>query len=140
MISQAIATRTRAVIAIKMTMEPNKTTDSFRKLENLILGSFVVLYTMEIDATNGRSHSMDCGVTPIFSGVVKVAIMNAVIVDILFSSIPRLAQMCPVNRVNNAQEIEKTGDARINLTDFVRSAVNRIVTRSGYTSDDSHYR
>ena len=74
-ISHAKATRTRAVMAMKMTMEPNKTTDSFRKLTNLIFGSLVVLYTTEIDATSGSSHSMDSGVTLICSGVVKVAII-----------------------------------------------------------------
>ena len=74
-ISHAKATRTRAVIAMKTTMEPNKMTDSFRKLANLIFGSFVVLYTTDIAATNGSSQSIECGVTPIFSGVVKVAII-----------------------------------------------------------------
>ena len=86
---------------MKITMEPNKTTDSFTKWENLILGSFVVLYTMEIDATSGSSHNMDWGVILIFSGVVKVAIMKAAIVDILFSSGPDPAQMGPVDGVDN---------------------------------------
>src|SRR4030043_131048 len=109
---------------MKTTMEPNKTTDSFRKLANLILGSFVVLYTTEIAATKGSSHSMDSGVTLIFSGVVKVAITKAAIIDILFSSGPGFAQMGPVNGVYNTQKIEQPGDARVNLSDFVRPAEN----------------
>jgi len=87
--SHAKAIRTRAVIAMKMTIEPNKTTDSLSKWKNLIFGSFVVLYTTDIAATNGSNHSMEFGVTPIFSGVVKVANTKAAIVDILFGSVPR---------------------------------------------------
>ncbi len=99
--SHAKATRTRAVIAMKITMEPNKTTDSLRKWANLIFGSFVVLYTMDIAATNGSSQSMEFGVTPIFSGVVKVAIIKAAIIDILFSSGPGSAKVSPINGVYN---------------------------------------
>jgi hypothetical protein len=139
-ISHAIATSTRAVIAMKMTMEPNKTTDSFRKLVNFIFGSFVVLYTTEIAATNGSNHNRECGVTPIFSGVVKVAITKAAIVDILFSSGPGSSQMGPVNGVYNTQKIEQPGDARVNLSDFVRPAENGIISRRGYTPQGRNYR
>jgi hypothetical protein len=139
-ISHAIATRTRAVIAMKMTMEPNKTTDSLTKWKKLIFGIFVVLYTTEIDATSGSSHNIECGVTPIFSGVVKVAIMKADIVDILFSSVLGSSQVSPVNCVDNTQKIEQPGNARVNLPDFVRPAVNGIISRSGCTPDDCHCR
>jgi len=134
--SHAKATRTSAVIAMKMVMEPNKTTDSFSKCANLIFGSFVVLYTTEIAATNGSSHSMEFGVTPIFSGVVKVAIMKAAIIDILFSSVPGSAQVGPVNGVYNTQKIEQSGDARVNLSDFARPAENGIISLSGQLADD----
>ena len=140
MISHARATRTRAVIAMKMTMEPNKTTDSLTKWTKLIFGNFVVLYTMEIDATNGSSHSIEYGVTPIFSGVVKVAIMKAAIIDILFSSVSSPAQMGPVNCVDNAQKIEQAGNACVNLPDFVRSAENGIIPRRCYTPQGRYCR
>lgn len=139
-ISQAMATRTRAVIAMKMTIEPNKTTDSLMKWKNLIFGSFVVLYTTEIDNTSGSSHSMDCGVTPIRSGVVKVANTKAAIVDILFSEGPDSSQVGPVNGIDNTQKIEQPGDARVNLPDFARPAVNGIIAGSGYASDDRDQR
>jgi len=42
-ISQAKAYKTRAVIIIKMTMEPNKTATSFKKMAAVIVGSFVAL-------------------------------------------------------------------------------------------------
>lgn len=131
-ISHAKATRTRAVIAMKMTMEPNKMIDSLRKWKNLIFGSFVVLYTMDIAATNGSNHSMEFGVTPIFSGVVKVANTKDAIIDILFSSGPGSSQMGPINGVYNTQKIEQPGDARVNLSDFARPAVNGIISRSGH--------
>ena len=139
-ISHAKATKTRAVIAMKMTMEPNKTTDSFRKFANLIFGSFVVLYTTEIAATNGSSHSMDCEVTPIFSGVVKVANTKAAIIDILFSSGPGSSQMGPINGVYNTQKVEQPGDARVYLSDFARPAVDGIISRSGHLAQDRHCR
>ena len=140
MTSHAKATRTRAVIAMKTTMEPNKMTDSLTKWTNLIFGSFVVLYTTEIAATNGSSHSMDCGVTLIFSGVVKVAIIKAAIIDILFSSGLDSSQMGPVNGVYNTQKVEQPGDARVNLSDFVRPAVNGLISRSGQLADSRHCR
>ena len=139
-ISHAKATKTRAVIAMKMTMEPNKTTDSLRKWTNLIFGSFVVLYTTEIAATNGSSHSMECGVTPIFSGVVKVANTKDAIIDILFSSGPGSSQMGPINGVYNTQKVEQPGDARVNLSDFARPAVNGIISRSGHLAQERHCR
>ena len=129
-------TRTRAVIAMKMTIEPNKTTDSLTKWRNLIFGSFVVLYTTEIDNTSGSSHSMDCGVTPIRSGEVKVANTKAAIVDILFSKLSGSLQMGPVNGIDNTQKIEQPGNARVNLPYFVRPAVNGIISRRAYASDD----
>jgi len=138
--SHAKATSTRAVIAMKMTIEPNKTTDSFMKWANLIFGSFVVLYTTEIAATNGSSQSMDFGVTPIFSGVVKVANTKAAIIDILFSNGPVSSQVGPVNSVYNTQKIEQAGDARVNLPDFARPAENGIISRSGYLAKDRHCR
>ena len=138
--SHAKATRTRAVITMKMTMEPNKMIDSLRKWTKLIFGSFVVLYTTEIDATNGSSHSMDCGVTLIFSGVVKVAITKAAIVDILFSSGLESSQMGPVNGVYDAQKVEQPGDARVYLPDFVRPAVDGIISRSGQLAQGRHCR
>lgn len=140
MASHAKATRTRAVIAMKMTMEPNKMTDSLSKLVNLILGSFVVLYTTDIAATRGSSQSMDFGVTLIFSGVVKVAITKTAIIDILFSSGLGSLQMGPVNRVYNTQKVEQPGDACIYLSDFVRPAVNGIISRSGQLAKKRHCR
>jgi hypothetical protein len=125
---------------MKMTMELNKTTDSLTKCTNLIFGTFVVLYTTEIAATSGSSHSIDCGVTPIFSGVVKVANTKAAIIDILFSSVSDSSEVTPINGVYDAQKIEQPGDARINLTDFVRPAENGIISRSGYPSDGRHCR
>jgi hypothetical protein len=138
--SHAKATRTRAVIAMKTTMEPNKMTDSLSKWANLIFGSFVVLYTMDIAATNGSSQSMEFGVTPIFSGVVKVANTKAAIVDILFSNGPGFSQMGPVNGVYNTQKVEQAGYARVYLPDFVRPAVNGIISHSGQLAKDSHCR
>jgi len=138
--SHAKATRTRAVMAMKMTIEPNKTTDSLSKWANLIFGSFVVLYTTEIAATNGSSHSMEFGVTPIFSGVVKVANTKAAIIDILFSSRLGSAQMGPVNGVYNTQKVEQPGDARVNLSDFARPAVDGIIARSGQLAQDRYCR
>ena len=87
---------------MKITIEPNRTTDSLTRWVNLIFGSFVVLYTIEIAATNGSSQSMDCGVAPICSGVVKLANTKAAIVDILFFHGSCHAQMRPVNGVYDA--------------------------------------
>jgi hypothetical protein len=130
-ISHTTAHRAAAVIIMKTIIEPDRTTTSFRKLAAFIFGTFVALYTTAIATTNGSSHSMDCGVTPIFSGVVKVAIMKADITDILVSDGFGSAQMSQINGVYNTQEIEKTCDARVYLSDFVWSAVNRIISRSG---------
>jgi hypothetical protein len=83
---------------------------------------------------------MEYGVTPILSGVVKVAIVKAAIIDILVSGGLDSAQMGQVNGVHNAQEIEQTCDARVYLSDFVRPAVNMIISRSGQMPQDRHCR
>ena len=125
---------------MKITIEPNRTTDSLTKWANLIFGSFVVLYTMEIAATNGSSHSMDCGVTPIFSGMVKLANTKAAVIDILFSKGTGSAQMCPINGVHDTQKVEQPGYARVNLPDFIRPAVNGIIPGSCHLTDDRNRR
>ena len=139
-ISHAKTQRAKAVIIMKTTIEANKITTSFRKFAAFIFGSFVALYTMAIAATNGSSHSMDCGVTPIFSGIVKVATTKAVAIDILASDGFDSAQMSQINGVHNTQEVEQTCYARVYLSDFIRSAVNRIMTRRGQMPQGSHCR
>ena len=86
--SHATANKTKAVTLIKTIIEPNRIAVSLTKSPALIAGSFVALYTTAIAAVNGNSHSTDCGVVPIFSGVVNVAIMiaaTAVIFDLWLS-------------------------------------------------------
>ncbi|MHC4559020.1 MAG: hypothetical protein ACYTFW_18055 [Planctomycetota bacterium] len=72
-ISHARADRANAVTIMKTIIEPNRIAASLKNSAAFIFGIFVALYTIDIDATNGSSHSMDCGVTLIFSGIVKVA-------------------------------------------------------------------
>jgi hypothetical protein len=139
-ISHATAHRTKAVITMKMTMEPNRTTDSLTKWANLIFGSFVVLYTIEIAATNGSNHSMDRGVEPICSGMVKLANKKAAIVGILFFHGSDFSQVSPVNGVYDTQKVEQPGDACVNLPYFVRPAINGIIARRGYMPQGRHHR
>ncbi len=93
---------------MKMTIEPNKTAVSFKKVPAVIVGSFVALYTMTIAAVKGSSQSNTCGFAPIFSGTVKVAITKAAIIDILSSDYPCLLPMSQVNSIYNAQKVEQT--------------------------------
>jgi hypothetical protein len=77
-VSHAKKYRTNAVIIRKTAIEPSKVITSLRKFFHVIVCSFVALYIIATAVVNGRSHSIDFGSVPIFSGDVKVAIIKTV--------------------------------------------------------------
>jgi hypothetical protein len=78
---------------MKATIEPNNNAASLMNLPAVIVGNFVALYTTAIAAANGSSHSIDRGSAPIFSGMVKLAIIKVAIIDILSPGRFRSVQM-----------------------------------------------
>ncbi|MHC4195143.1 MAG: hypothetical protein ACYSQZ_04235 [Planctomycetota bacterium] len=84
-ISHAKTLNATAITAIKMIIEPNKTVTSFKKNSVVIFSSFIVLYTIAMEAANGNSHSIDCGVVPICSGALKLANKKTESADIKLS-------------------------------------------------------
>jgi len=70
---------------IETTIEPNKIAASLMKFPAVIVGIFVALYAIAIDAANGSSHSIELGFVPISSGAVKLAITTKSAIDILAS-------------------------------------------------------
>lgn len=106
-ISHTIANKADAVMTEKATMEPNKSTVSFKNLSVVIVGSFIALYTVAIAADRGNNHSMACGFAWICSGDIKVANTKMYIADILF---PRsyFAEMGQRDYINNTQEVKQS--------------------------------